>query len=200
MIERKARRRAFPYATGIVDAAWEGSPVLGKATKQGRRELARELVVVARRWRTRLDERLRPLSMGEARWSALYWLWQTPGGLSQTALAERAGVESPTLVRTLDLLCDAGLAERRAAPHDRRAKLVVLTPQAMPLIERLDAVADDLREEVMAELTPEEIAVTLRVFRKLRAQLEHAAGGAGEAPPAASASGPEADRRRSPAA
>jgi MarR family transcriptional regulator for hemolysin len=153
--------------------------VLSDSTKQARDELARELVVAARRWRTRLDERLRSLGVGEARWAALYWLWRTPGGISQTALAELAGVESPTLVRTLDLLCDAGLVERRVAPHDRRAKLVALTPLAMPLIEQLDGVADGLRREVMADLMPEEIAVTLRVLRKLRARLD-----GGEAAPA----------------
>lgn len=139
---------------------------------QAREQLARELVVAARRWRTRLDERLRGMGLSEARWAALYWLWQTPEGLSQTALADRAGVESPTLVRTLDLLCDAGLVERRASPRDRRAKLVALTPAALPLVEQLDAVADALRQEIMAELTPEEIEVTLRALCKLRARLD----------------------------
>ena len=137
-----------------------------------RRDLARELVVAARRWRTRLDERLKTLGLSEARWAALYWLWQTPQELSQTALAERAGVESPTLVRTLDLLCDAGLVERRTSPYDRRAKLVGLTPAALPLIEELDAAADELRQEIMSDLTPEEVEVTLRVLRKLRARLD----------------------------
>jgi MarR family transcriptional regulator for hemolysin len=141
------------------------------STKQAREELARELVVVARRWRTRLDERLRALGVGEARWAALYWLRRSPGGVSQTVLAERAGVESPTLVRTLDLLCDAGLAERKVAPRDRRAKLVALTPAATPLIEQLDAVAEQLRGEVMSELTADEIKAALRVLNKMRARL-----------------------------
>lgn len=153
------------------------------AKREARHELARELVVVGRRWRTRLDERLRPVGMGEARWAALYSLWRAPGGLSQTALAERAGVESPTLVRTLDLLCEAGLAQRRAAPHDRRAKLVALTPAAMPLIERLDGIADELRCEIMADLSPEEVAVTLGVLHKLRSRLD-AGEPAAEADPA----------------
>jgi len=135
-------------------------------------DFARELVVVARRWRTRLDERLKSLGLSEARWAALYWLWQSPEGLSQTALAERAGVESPTLVRTLDLLCEAGLVERRSCPHDRRAKVVVLTPAAMPVIHQLDAVAADLRREVMVELTPEELATGLAILRKLRVRLD----------------------------
>lgn len=135
-------------------------------------DFARELVVVARRWRTRLDEQLKVLGLSEARWAALYWLWQSPEGLSQTVLAERAGVESPTLVRTLDLLCKAGLVERRSCPHDRRAKVVVLTPAAMPMIHRLDAVAAELRGELMAELAPQELATALAVLRKLRARLD----------------------------
>jgi MarR family transcriptional regulator for hemolysin len=171
--------------------------VFEETTQAARRDMARELVVAARRWRTRLDERLKTLGLSEARWAALYWLWQTPEGLSQTALAERAGVESPTLVRTLDLLCEAGLVERRTSPRDRRAKLVGLTPAAMPLIEQLDAAADELRKEIMADLSPEEIQVTLGALRKLRARLdqhEHAPAAAAinaaatpEVPPSAAA-------------
>ena len=135
-------------------------------------EFARELVVVARRWRTRLDEKLKVVGLSEARWAALYWMWRSPEGLSQTALAERAGVEGPTLVRTLDLLCEAGLVERRACATDRRAKVVVLTPEAMPVIRQLDAMAAELRRDLMADLTPDELAVALTVMRKLRARLD----------------------------
>ena len=146
--------------------------MLDQTTEDELHDFARELVVVARRWRTRLDERLKGLGLSEARWAALYWLWQSPDGLSQTALAERAGVESPTLVRTLDLLCEAGLVERRSCATDRRAKVVVLTPAAMPLVRQLDAVAAELRRDVMAELTIDELDVALRVMRKLRARLD----------------------------
>lgn len=146
--------------------------MLNQATEDELHAFARELVVVARRWRTRLDERLKCLGLTEARWAALYWLWQAPEGLSQTALAERAGVESPTLVRTLDLLCEAGLVERRACEHDRRAKLVFLTPAAMPVVCELDAVAAELRRELMADLTPDELEMALRVMRKLRTRLD----------------------------
>ncbi|HKR88091.1 MAG TPA: MarR family transcriptional regulator [Phenylobacterium sp.] len=137
-------------------------------------DFARELVVVARRWRTRLDEQLKMQGLSEARWAALYWLWQAPEGLSQTVLAERAGVESPTLVRTLDLLCEAGLVERRSCAYDRRAKVVVLTPAAMPVIHQLDAVAAGLRRDLMAELTPQELSTALTVLRKLRVRLDSA--------------------------
>jgi MarR family transcriptional regulator for hemolysin len=146
-----------------------------QTTREQRLDLAREMIVVARRWRTRLDERLKRLGVSEARWAALYWLWRTPGEVSQTMLAERTGVESPTLVRTLDLLCDAGLVQRRTSPRDRRAKLVTLTPAALPLIEQIDAEIDMLRQVLMADLTADEVAVTLRVMRKMRGQLDNGA-------------------------
>lgn len=132
---------------------------------------SRELVVTARRWRTRLNERLKSVGLTEARWAALYWLWQSPEELSQTALADRAGVESPALVRTLDLLCKAGLVERRACAHDRRAKVVALTPAAMPLVRQLDDVAAALRAELMGDFSSEELQMALRVMHKLRARL-----------------------------
>lgn len=141
-------------------------------TDAERHEMLRELVITARRWRTRCDERLRAMGLSEARSAALYWLSQSPEGLSQSALAERAGVENPTLVRTLDLLCEAGLVDRRASPHDRRAKVVALTPAAGPLVRQMDVVSAELRGEIMPDLTLEEAQVVLRVLRKMRFRLD----------------------------
>jgi MarR family transcriptional regulator for hemolysin len=62
--------------------------------------------------------------------------------------------------------------ERRACPHDRRAKVVVLTPAAMPIIRKLDSVAAELRAELMDDLTAEELEVALRAMRKLRTRLD----------------------------
>jgi hypothetical protein len=42
----------------------------------------------------------------------------------------------------------------------------------MPLIHRLDAVAAELRRELMAELTSEELGTALAVLRKLRVRLD----------------------------
>lgn len=165
-------RRANLWICRVPDSAAKGGRVLDQLAEDDLHDFARELVVVARRWRTRLDEQLKVLGLSEARWAALYWLWQSPEGLSQTVLAERAGVESPTLVRTLDLLCEAGLVERRSCAYDRRAKVVVLTPAAMPIIHQLDAVAAELRRELMAELTPQELSTALTVLRKLRMRLD----------------------------
>jgi MarR family transcriptional regulator for hemolysin len=146
-------------------------------TASERREFTRELAIVARRWRTRMNERLRAESLSTPRWSVLYWLSQSPNGLSQTELADRAGVEPATLVRTIDGLEQQGLAERRPCAHDRRVKLVHLTDKANPMVERVVAVSDALREDFMVGLKAEEVQASLGMLRRLRGNLDGAADG-----------------------
>ncbi|HVI32033.1 MarR family transcriptional regulator [Phenylobacterium sp.] len=145
---------------------------MDKLTPTDRHEFARELVIVARRWRARLDDRLKVLGMSQARWSALYWLSQSPEGASQTALADRTGVEAATLVRVIDALEAQGLVERKACPGDRRVKVVHLKEAARPLLAQIDALGEELRQEVMEDVTREEVDQALALLRRIRARLD----------------------------
>ena len=49
------------------------------------------------------------------------------GAYTQTALAHAVGLDKTTMVVTIDELEVAGLAERRPAPGDRRARIVAVT-------------------------------------------------------------------------
>src|SRR5205085_2796119 len=49
------------------------------------------------------------------------------GSYTQTELARLVGLDKTTLVVTLDELEDAGLAERRPSPGDRRVKVIAVT-------------------------------------------------------------------------
>lgn len=110
-----------------------------------------------RLWRAILDERLAPLDLTQTRWVTLYHLWQMGDGQPQCDLARAIGVEAPSLVRTLDQLSDQGLIERRPCPNDRRTKRVYLTQRAMPLLERIVAIADQARAEILDGISPQEI-------------------------------------------
>jgi len=59
-------------------------------------------------------------------WAVLNTAEATPG-LPQVQLAERIGIEGPTLVRHLDRLCAEGLVERRRDELDRRIVRIELT-------------------------------------------------------------------------
>jgi DNA-binding MarR family transcriptional regulator len=92
--------------------------------------------------------------------------------LTVSELALSAGVAPPTATRMLDVLVRDGLAERRAAEHDRRAVLISLTPDGREAVlaaaERVDAARARIRES----LTPEEQEQAARLLLRLAAALD----------------------------
>lgn len=141
---------------------------------EARHAFSRDLAVVARRWRTRLDERLRTLGVGQAHWSALYWLSQEPGGLTQTALAERAGVEPGSLVRIIDALENQGLVERRHCATDRRVRRLHLTALAQPMIAAIDGIDAELRTELLGGIGEAELSAAHDLLLRIRNRLDPA--------------------------
>lgn len=117
-----------------------------------------EVALLGRLWRTRLDERLAPLGLTQAKWLILVHLSKARGALPQREISERIGVEGPTVVRVLDGLERLGLIERRPMEGDRRAKAVHLTDRAAPLLEDIIAIAAQVRAEVLQGLSDKEIA------------------------------------------
>lgn len=134
-------------------------------------EFAIELGKVARRWRTRLDARLRTVGLTQARWVALLELSRADG-LNQRDLADTLGIEGPTLVRLLDGLESQGLIERRSCPDDRRAKRVHLTAAADPLLLEIRTIADSTRRELLAGIARGDLYVARRVLAQIAERLE----------------------------
>lgn len=110
-----------------------------------------------RLWRAILDERLAPLGLTQTRWVTLYHLWHMGDGQAQCDLARAIGVEAPSLVRTLDQLTDQGLIERQPCQDDRRTKRIFLTAAATPLLERIDAITAEARQEMLSGLSDTEL-------------------------------------------
>lgn len=137
-----------------------------------RERIGLDLGRLARLWRARLDERLAPLGLTQAKWVILLHLDRCGGTLPQRELVIRVGVEGPTLVRVLDGLERRGLIERRDCPSDRRSKIVTLTPAAAPLIARIAAIAGALREEALAGLDDEALAACHAALRRMTLNLE----------------------------
>ncbi|MGA8382729.1 MAG: MarR family transcriptional regulator [Stellaceae bacterium] len=106
---------------------------------------------VARLLRKRFEQRARATALGltRAQSSVLAYLARQEG-INQAALAQILDLEPITLARLLDRLQAAGLIERRADPKDRRAHLLYLTEAAYPLLDRIFALAAEVREEALA--------------------------------------------------
>ena len=108
------------------------------------------------------------LTAGEAR--TLYHV-AGGGGVRQTALAERMHVEPMTLSNFLDRLETRGLIAREPDPGDRRAKRVVLTKTAQPLVQRIDALSAGIRRRATAGLSVAEVETLRRAFQLMRGNL-----------------------------
>jgi DNA-binding HxlR family transcriptional regulator len=72
------------------------------------------LTFVARRWRNVMNEALLTVGQSHVRWGTLYWITVFGDRVNQTQLAERMGIEQPTLGRVLRDLEADGLIQRRA--------------------------------------------------------------------------------------
>jgi DNA-binding MarR family transcriptional regulator len=92
-------------------------------------------------------------------------------GISQARLAELTETDPMTLVRTLDRMQQDGWIERRPDPADRRAHQLFLREAAKPVLQRIWKIADQARNEVLAELSSAEreqlIELLERVHRTL---------------------------------
>ncbi len=85
------------------------------------------LPVLQRAYRAAADKAVAHLGMSHALAWPLVTIGRQGGGMRQGVLADRLGIEAPSLVRSLDQLVEAGFVERREDAVDRRAKTLHLT-------------------------------------------------------------------------
>jgi MarR family transcriptional regulator for hemolysin len=126
----------------------------------------------ARAWRLKLDERLKPLGMSQARWRTLLHLSRATEPITQAELAARLGVEEPTLVNLLHRLEESGWVKRVTSPHDRRCKTVKLEPRARRVIVKITAAAHQLRHELISGINRKELETCMRVLSAVRSKAE----------------------------
>ena len=71
---------------------------------------------------------------------------------TQAQIAEIADLDKTTMVVTVDALEEAGLAERRPSPTDRRARIIVATPEGAALAKKSQAIVDRVHREAIDSL------------------------------------------------
>jgi MarR family transcriptional regulator for hemolysin len=107
--------------------------------------LGKVLAIASKLAREHFDRRLRTVGASFPAYMVLTHAEAYPG-LSQRGLADRLGIEGPTLVRHIDRLVADGLVQRVRDPQDRRVSRVELTGDGK----------DDA--EFRSLFTPEELA------------------------------------------
>src|ERR1700757_589067 len=122
----------------------------------------------ARAWRQKLDERLKPMGLSQAKWRTLMHLSLAGEALTQAEIAGRLGVEEPTVVTLLHRLEREGWITRANSPSDRRCKMVLLGRRAQRVIAQIKATADKLRHELLAGIPNSDLQTCMRVLARIR--------------------------------
>lgn len=133
---------------------------------------ARLLGETSRAWRTRLDERLKPLGLSQAKWLALLQLHRCAEDMTQKQLAKVLGIEGATLTTLLDRLMRDDYIHRREGKHDRRCKTVHLTPRALKIIKQITAVATQLRKELLAGISVHDLRVCIYTLKRVQETID----------------------------
>jgi MarR family transcriptional regulator for hemolysin len=139
------------------------------------REIAVNLMDVARMLRTYADQRARQFGISRAQWVVLMRLDRSEG-LKQSELAEILDLTPISLTRLLDRLAENGLIERRDDPNDRRANRLYLTPAARPLLEQLSKLGNDMMDTVLDGLDGKANDQLLRDLTLMKDNLRAAIG------------------------
>ncbi|WP_034263127.1 MarR family winged helix-turn-helix transcriptional regulator [Actinospica robiniae] len=71
---------------------------------------------------------------------------------TQAQIAELGDMDKTTMVVTVDALEKAGLAERRPSPTDRRARIIVVTPQGAAVAAKSQAIVDRVHGDALGSL------------------------------------------------
>jgi aspartyl-tRNA synthetase len=75
-------------------------------------------------------------------------------------------------VTLLHRLEHEGWVKRASAVHDRRCKLVLLGRRAQSVIAQINAAADELRQELLADIAASELETCIKVLGRIRARAE----------------------------
>lgn len=133
--------------------------------------VAFNIALTGRLWRTHFTDRMKALGQTDARWGTLYAIADAAKGVIQTDLAERLGIQGPTLVRIIDGLEQQGLVSRHRVSGDRRANNIVIESRGRDVLIVLDSFALKMRNEVFEGVSDMELEATLSVLRRVSDRL-----------------------------
>lgn len=118
-----------------------------------------------------LEQRLAPLGLSPAHMPVLLAL-ETTDSLPQKALAERAGVEQPTMTATLNRMERDGLVLRTPNPEDGRSMLVALTPLARARLPEVEKAASAINAMALEPFSATERAQLFSLLGRMIAVLD----------------------------
>jgi MarR family transcriptional regulator for hemolysin len=120
--------------------------------------------------RRTLEARLVQEGMTLRQWEVLAWL-ACEGDLSQTEMADRLGIEPPTLAGVLHRMERDGWLERTSCCDDRRKNRIHPTERAEGVWNGLMEICHQIRQQATAGLSADDLARLKATCEKIRQNL-----------------------------
>jgi len=130
------------------------------------RSLVEVIPAVNRRLRSLTATRTRQV-VTVPQYRVLVLLMDRPG-LSLKDLADREGVEPPTMSRTVEILVEKGLVERKADASDRRCVVLSLLPVGVALVDRVRSDLAVALESALADWDGPSLKHLLQALERLK--------------------------------
>lgn len=134
-------------------------------------KIAFAITLAARRFQTVAAEARQACGQEAARTSLLYFLEESPKGLTQTELASRLEISGPSLTRQLDKLERLGFVSRRRMIGDGRVRLIMIEPAGREALLELDVHASEMRDRIFGDIPQADLETAQRVLDTLAARL-----------------------------
>lgn len=125
------------------------------------------IIAVGQSWKRLFRQMMTEQGLSNIPVLPLSTLLQDGDGIRQHELAKRLGVENTAVVRVLDALEKDGLVYRKEDSTDRRAKLIFLSEAGRDLAARIVDIRKTLREEILQDVSLEDIEATERLLAKV---------------------------------
>jgi len=129
------------------------------------------LAKVCKAHRTHVGELLAEHGLHVGQEMVLFELWQDDG-LRGGDLADRLGVEPPTITKMLRRLESCGLVERRSDPEDARSLRVYLTGRGKALEEPVSRCWEQAEQTVLAGMTARDRQTFRRLLDRVKSNLD----------------------------
>lgn len=125
----------------------------------------------AKTFQKTLDMELRKnVGVTISQWRVVVTLIQH-AGLTQKEIADKVGVEGPTLVPVIDKMEQEGLLKRKPDPKDRRVNRIYLTSKADSLWNSMLECALHIRRSSTRDISENDLSITLETLRKISKNL-----------------------------
>lgn len=129
------------------------------------------LHLTAHAWRLVVDRHLKDSGLSMSSWMAIGLIASEPQRMTQTELAQLLGLEDASMVPLVDRLVKQSLLTRVQPPEDRRKRHLVLTDKGNEAFAKVKTETDALRTEMLADIDPQDLAVTERVLQQLLSRM-----------------------------